>query len=101
MVNIDISEDKPFSLELLSEAHSIGNGLANYVELSHEVENLLDQKEKDVGAKLEAALQRHPESDRGDIYDSYAFELRDYESTFRFIQREAMFLSLYTISSTH
>jgi hypothetical protein len=88
-------EERPFSFELLCEVNSIRNGLAKYVELSHEIEKMLDQKENEIGTRLTETLKRTPKNRHQDVHESYALDLRDYESTFRFLQREAIFLTLY------
>lgn len=95
MLTNDPEEGRPFSFSLLVEVNSIRNGLSTYVELSQEVEAMLDQKENELGAKLSAELERAPENAHQDIHEDYALDLRDYESTFRYLQREAMFLTLY------
>ena len=88
-------EEHPFSFEMLCEVNSIRNGLAKYVELSHEIEKMLDQKEHEIGTQLSETLKRTPGNRHQDVHESYALDLLDYESTFRFLQREAIFLTLY------
>lgn len=89
------TEELPFSFALLCEVSSIRNGLAKYVDLSHEIEEMLNQKENEIGTGLREDLRRTPKSRHQDIHERYALEFRDYESTFRFLQREAIFLTLY------
>jgi hypothetical protein len=88
-------EERPFSFSLLCEVNSIRNGLTKYVELSHEIEKMLDQKESEIGTQLSETLRGTPANRHQDVHESYALDLRDYESTFRFLQREAIFLTLY------
>jgi hypothetical protein len=88
-------EEHPFSFSLLCEVNSIKHGLSTYVELSHEVENMLNEKEEQIGKQLTATLKSVPADEHQDVHESYALDFRAYESTFRFLQREAMFLTLY------
>src|SRR6266404_5079136 len=88
-------EERPFSFSLLCEVNSIRNGLAKYVDLSYEIEKMLDQKENEIGTQLSETLKRTPENRHQDVHESYALDLLDYESTFRFLQREAIFLTLH------
>jgi hypothetical protein len=80
---------------VLCEVNSIKHGLSNYVELSHEVENMLNEREDEIGKQLTVALSSVPANEHPDVHESYALDFRSYESTFRFLQREAMFLTLY------
>jgi hypothetical protein len=90
-----LDEERPFSFSLLCEVNSIKNGLSTYVDLSHEVEKMLNAKEEQSGEQLAATLNRVPSNQHQDVHESYALDLHTYESTFRFLQREAMFLTLY------
>lgn len=90
-----LKEGRPFSFELLCEVNSIKNGLSTYVELAHEVERMLDQKAEQLGEQLQSTLRGLAEIEHQDVHETYAQSFRDYESTFRFLQREAMFLTLY------
>jgi hypothetical protein len=87
--------EHPFSFSLLCEVNSIKHGLSTYVELSHEVENMLNEKEDQIGKQLTATLNSVPAEEHQDVHESYALDFRAYQSTFRFLQREAMFLTLY------
>jgi hypothetical protein len=37
----DVPEDRPFSISLLVEVHEVKNGLENYLDLSHQIETML------------------------------------------------------------
>jgi len=87
--------ENPFSFELLTDVHWIKHGLDHYVRLSQEVETMLDAKEREIGEQLVAAESVTDKEEMEWVAGSIALELRDYESTFRYLQREAMFLTLY------
>lgn len=92
---MELNEDRPFSFELLTDVHWAKNGLDAYVALAHEVENMLDVKQRDIGEKFVEAMKDVDKEEEEFVAGSFALELRDYESTFRYLQREAMFLTLY------
>jgi hypothetical protein len=92
---MELDEDRPFSFDLLTDVHWAKNGLDAYVTLSHEVENMLDVKEREIDEKFVAAMKHVDKEEEEFVAGSFALELRNYESTFRYLQREAMFLTLY------
>jgi hypothetical protein len=89
-----VDEARPFSFSLMCDVNSTKNGLSHYVDLSHEVETMLNEKEEELGKQLKAVLSRVPANQHQDLHESYALDFRAYD-TFRFLQREAMFLTLY------
>jgi hypothetical protein len=76
--------DRPFSFDLLCEVSWIRNGLSKYVELSQEIEKMLDQKQTEIGKELSDTIKDTPKQQHQDVYESYALDSRDYESTFVF-----------------
>jgi hypothetical protein len=53
----NVERDHPFSFTLMCDVHAIRNGLANYVDLSQEIERMLDGKDA-VGRHLDYLRDR-------------------------------------------
>jgi hypothetical protein len=89
-------EDRPFSFALLVEVSSAKNGFANYLGLSHEIEQMLTAKGKEIERKTEEAYRHSPEHQHEDIAEDHAWEIRPYTSLFPYVHRESMFITLYS-----
>jgi hypothetical protein len=91
----NLDDDKPFSLDLITDVHWMKHGLETYVTLAGEVEDMLDIKERNLLARMEANDSALSSEHQVIVAETLSLELRDYEDTFRFLQREAVFLTLY------
>lgn len=89
-------EERPFSIELLAEVNSAKNGLSDYVDLSHEIERMLTEKEGEIERKAEEAYRTAPEHEHQDIAEEHAWAVRPYTSLFPYVHRESMFITLYS-----
>jgi len=92
----DPEDGRPFSFALLAGAHSVASDLSRYVDLSHDIENMLAQKEKAIERQLRVALKSAPVSCHQDIVEDFGWEIHPYQSVFPFLQRESMFVTLYS-----
>lgn len=90
----ELEQDHPFSFELITDVHCYKHGFATYRRLADEIDDMLHQKENQIGEQLKSALSRAPEREHSDVHESYALDFRDCES-FHLLQRQAMFLTLY------
>lgn len=80
---------------LIMEVNSAKNGLAAYVDLSHDIEQMLTQKEKAIEAKTEEAYRTAPAHQHQDIAEDHAWEVLPYSNLFPYVHRESMFITLY------
>lgn len=89
-------KERPFSFALLLEVSSAKNGLADYVDLSHEIERMLTEKEEEIERTTEEAYKNAPEHQHQDIAEDHAWEIHPYTSLFPYVHRESMFITLYS-----
>jgi hypothetical protein len=94
---INVPEDgRPFSFYLLAEVHSIQHELSTHVDLSHDIEHMLVEKEELIGRRASDAFKHTTEIHHDEVAEDYGLEVHPYQSIFPFLHRESMLVTLYS-----
>ena len=92
---MDTPSENPFSFELLVDVHTAAQDVHEYLAFSSELEALLQRRNLELEAKIEAKLAAIPERKHNELIESYAWDLNQFQSSFPSMHRESMFITLY------
>ena len=93
---MEAKEEKPFSFSLITLVHWAGQDVAQYLAFSAELETLLESGHAKLEESIDEKLNSVSKEVQEELIDSYAWDLHLSSSFFPELQRESMFVTLYS-----